>query len=80
MQLKSVDSATIRCIGFEEDFRMAFGQKSLNILRIVFTSENVFDYYGVDLKVYEEFIKAESKGKFFHTNIKNKYQYEKANL
>lgn len=77
MQLISVKSKTVTQIGFEENTTMSLGSKPINIMRIIFTSGNIFDYYGVDQKVFEEFVKAESVGKFFHANIKNKYQYEK---
>ena len=77
MQLISVRSSTITQIGFEENTTMSLGSKPINIMRIVFTSGNIFDYYGVDQKVFEEFVKAESVGEFFHANIKDKYQYEK---
>ncbi len=77
MQFISVKSSTITQIGLLENTKMSLGSQSLNILRIIFTSGNIFDYYGVDKKVFDEFIKAESVGKFFHANIKDKYQYEK---
>ena len=77
MQLISVRSSTIIQIGLLENTKMSLGSQSINILRIVFTSGNIFDYYGVDKLVFEEFVKAESIGKFFHANIKDKYQYEK---
>lgn len=77
MQLISVKSKTVTQIGFEENTQMSLGSKPINIMRIIFTSGNIFDYYGIDQKVFEEFVKAESVGKFFHANIKDKYQYEK---
>ncbi len=79
MQLISVKSSTIGQIGFEENTTMSLGSKPINIMRIVFISGNIFDYYGIDQKVFQEFVKAESIGKFFHANIKDKYQYEKVN-
>ena len=77
MQFISVKSSTITQIGLLENTKMSLGSQSINILRIVFTSGNIFDYYGIDKTVFEEFVKAESIGKFFHANIKDKYQYEK---
>ncbi len=77
MQFISVKSSTIGQIGFVADHVLALNQRPINIMRIVFTSGNIFDYYGVDKTVFEEFVKAESIGKFFHANIKDKYQYEK---
>ena len=79
MKYVNVRSNTIDQIAFEEGTQMALGARPINIMRIVFTSGNIFDYYGVDKLVYNEFVKAESIGKFFHANIKNIYQYEKVN-
>ena len=74
MKLVSVQSSNIGQIGFEENYVMAIGATPINILHIVFISGNIFDYYGVDKKVFEEIIKAESIGKFFHANLKDIYK------
>lgn len=79
MQLISVKSSTIGQIGFESNRISSMNGRPINVMRIVFTSGNIFDYYEVEKIVFEEFIKAESAGKFFHANIKDKYQYEKRN-
>ena len=77
MQFISVKSSTIAQLGFEINRISTLNARPINILRIVFTSGNIFDYYDVEKIVFEEFIKAESVGKFFHANIKDKYQFEK---
>ena len=77
MKMVSVRSSNIAQIGFEENTTLSLSSKSINILRIVFMSESIFDYYGVEKIVFEAFLKAPSVGKFFHANIKNKYEYEK---
>ena len=79
MQLISIKSSTIGQIGFESNRISSMNARPINVMRIVFTSGNIFDYYEVEKIVFEEFIKAESAGKFFHANIKDKYQYEKRN-
>lgn len=38
---------------------------------------NKYSYKDVPEELVENFLKSESKGKFFHTNIKNKYEYKK---
>jgi hypothetical protein len=38
---------------------------------------NKYKYKKVPEEIIESFLKSESKGKFFHANIKSKYEYEK---
>lgn len=42
-----------------------------DILTIKFKGSGVYEYSPVSLKDYDEFMKAESKGSFFHQHIKN---------
>lgn len=50
------------------------------ILRIVYVSGAVYDYYDVPLEVYEEFRTAFSKGIFLNQKIKPFYAFEKKSL
>lgn len=45
-------------------------------LRIVFRSGNVYAYKKVPEEVYNDFKKAESKGRYFNQMIKNKFTFE----
>jgi len=65
VERKVKSSEMIKSIGFEA---------AENILKITFTNGVVFTYADVPRKVYEKFAKAESKGKFFHAEIKNNYK------
>lgn len=47
------------------------------VLEIEFRSGGVYQYFQVPFDVYEELLKAESKGKYFWSNIRNKYEYKK---
>ena len=38
------------------------------------TNETQYDYIGVEKELFDNFIIAESAGKFFNLNIKNKYE------
>lgn len=40
-------------------------------------NENKYKYKKVPQKVIESFLQAESKGKYFHSDIKGKYEFEK---
>ena len=48
------------------------------ILEIEFHTGGIYQYKGVPKSVYEGLMSAESKGKYFHKNIKNSgYPYTK---
>ena len=49
------------------------------ILRIVYTSGMVYDYFDVPEAVYKKMKAATSKGSFLNRYIKNKYVYQKRN-
>jgi len=76
MKMISVKSSNIQQIGWEER-RVSLNQKPKAILRIAFNTGMVYDYHDVPKEVYESFLKAESIGKYFWANIKDKYNYER---
>ena len=77
MNLINVQSSNISKIGFEKNKRTSLHSKPINVLRIVFNTGMMYDYYNVEEKVFNEFLKAKSIGKYFWANIKDKYSYEK---
>jgi len=44
-------------------------------LKVTFTNGREYLYEGVPAQVYEDFLMADSKGKFLHENIANRYNY-----
>ena len=67
MQRTQVTSSDIASIGYEG-----------NVLEIKFHSgKSVYQYFQVPEQEYNELMNAQSHGKYFNQNIKNKYQYEK---
>ena len=44
------------------------------VLAITFKHDVIYDYFGVHPEIIDELLKAESVGKFFHANIKTKYE------
>jgi len=46
-------------------------------LKVTFVNGREYLYEGVPAKVYEDFLMAESKGKFFHENINGRYNYSR---
>lgn len=59
-----VNSSMITSIGYD---------KSSSILEIEFKSGEIWDYTGFPEYLWYEFEASESKGKFFHQNIKKQY-------
>jgi len=64
-----VQSKNLKAIGYD---------KGSLILRIIFkTSPTLYDYKGVSPELYLEFMKSDSKGRFFFTKIKGKFEFDK---
>jgi KTSC domain len=63
---QAVNSSAIALIGYDEDDRT---------LHVTFTSGRGYEFYGVPIGVYESFMGASSKGRFFNQVIKDKYSY-----
>lgn len=66
MNRTPVTSSNVASIGYDRD-RMT--------LEVEFRDGSVYQYFDVPEAVYQEFMRAESKGRFMHTNIKNSYRY-----
>lgn len=62
-----VESSTINKIGYADD----------GDLVVEFASGTMYTYHNVPVSVFEEFKKAESKGKFLNAMIKGNYDYQK---
>ena len=77
MKLVKVNSSNLDQVGFEEDFRISLGSKAMTRMRVIFWNGEAYDYYNVPKEVYDNFLKADSQGVFFHKHIKDKYHYEK---
>lgn len=68
MNRTAVSSSNIASIGYD---------LSSLTLEIEFTDGSVYQYFDVPQTVYDEFMRAGSKGQFMHANIKNNYRYMK---
>lgn len=66
MNMIPVSSSNLESVGYEYDQ-----------LYIRFKSGFLYVYYNVPVEVYNALMHATSKGKFFHANIKNIYQYKR---
>lgn len=61
-----VNSSTIVDIGYDG---------SLMTLELGFKQRAVYQYFDVPDAVYQELMRADSKGTFFHANIRDNYRY-----
>lgn len=66
MLREAVESSTMKSVGYEATSR---------ILEIEFESGAVYQYLGVSARVYEELLGAESKGRYFNSEIRDVYRY-----
>ena len=46
-------------------------------LKVTFKNGREYLYEGVPSKVFDDFLMAESKGKYFHENINGRYNYSR---
>lgn len=46
-------------------------------LIVLFDNGDIYEYHGVPEELYQGLLQADSKGRFFHENIRDKYEYEK---
>lgn len=68
MERLPVDSSTIVDIGYDSP--------SMS-LEIGFKQGAVYQYFDVPDALYQELMRADSKGKFFHAHIRDHYRYTK---
>ncbi len=68
MERTPVTSSDIRSIGYDADSQT---------LEIEFNSGGTYQYSGVPSGEHDGIMAADSKGKYFHANIKNRYSFDK---
>jgi hypothetical protein len=68
MERTSVTSESIRSIGYDSDCQT---------LEVEFNYGAVYQYAGVPQGEYEGMMNADSKGKYFNANIRNRYSFVK---
>lgn len=66
MKLNEVQSSNIRRIGWDSEG-----------LVVEYLAGTQYRYKKVPKEIYEQFLSAESKGRFMNEFIKNKYEYTK---
>lgn len=68
MERTPVSSSNISAIGYDADNQ---------VLEVEFTNGAVYSYSDVPSGEYDGFMNADSKGKYLHANIKNRYSFQK---
>ena len=68
MKMEKVKSSNIKAVGFDE-LKM--------LLRVFFFSGGTYEYKDVPRKVWMDFVKSKSLGKYFFRNIRDKYKTTK---
>ena len=67
-EMTFVDSSNVEAIGYDSD----------NLeLHVQFINSGLYVYYNVDEWIFDEFMQADSKGRYLNENIKGRYEYEK---
>ncbi len=65
MERTRVSSSNIRSIGYDVQDET---------LEVEFVNGGIYQYFGVPQPIYERFMAASSKGRFFSTHIRNKFR------
>jgi hypothetical protein len=66
MKLETVESDVIHAIGYDDD---------VNVLEIIFNTGQIYQYRNVPREVFEQLLRAESKGSYFQNNIRDEFEY-----
>jgi hypothetical protein len=67
-ELVQVSSANFKAVGYDSKSKT---------LRIVFIASEIYDYYNVPESVYDAFMTAASKGRYYLTNICKRYPHNR---
>ena len=69
LELRSpVASSAIEAVGYDEDD---------GVLEIEFHHGGVYEYFDVPKEVYQDLLTAGSRGRYFHENVRGKYDYRR---
>ena len=67
VSMRSMRSSAVRAAGYDEFWR---------VLYVEFTSGTTYEYYNVPKKEYENFMNAESPGRFVNNVLTLRYEYK----
>lgn len=64
----SVDSSVVKAVGYRVKAQQLYMQ---------FHSGDIYRYFEFPLQRYEEFLSADSKGRYFSQHIRSRFRYER---
>jgi len=67
-EMQQVESSNIGAVGYDDE---------LEELTVEFNNGRQYTYNGVKRNVFDDFLKARSKGVFFIENVKGTYQFSR---
>lgn len=65
---KAVESSLFACAAYRPEVRQLY---------LRFREGRIYRYFDVPVEVYEAFLAAESKGRYFSSHIRNVFQYQR---
>jgi len=68
MERTSVSSSHIRAVGYDPES---------SILEVEFNDDSVYQYTGVPQGEFDAMMASDSKGKYLHARIKDRYPYSR---
>ena len=68
MNITAVESSTLAAIAYD---------RTRELLQLEFQSRTLYRYFGVPAPLYEELLRASSKGKYFNQAIRGKFPYRR---
>jgi hypothetical protein len=66
MERQEVESTTMRSVGYNQ---------TKQILEIEFQSGMIYQYLDIPPAIYKELLEAESKGRYFNSEIRDTYEF-----
>jgi lysyl-tRNA synthetase class 2 len=66
MKTIAVDSTTLRTVGYDAERQL---------LQIEFHNRSIYQYFEVPATVYQELLKAPSKGAYFNRSIRSRFDF-----
>lgn len=66
MNVTAVESTTLAAVGYDN---------ALGMLQLEFRSRTIYQYFGVPAPVYEELLRATSKGEYFNRYMRGHFPY-----
>lgn len=68
IEMTEVESSNVKALGYDE---------SRHLMYVEFIKSGYYAYAHVPKEVFDNWLTAESKGKYFHAHIKEKFEYMK---